>query len=273
MLCPVDWSAAQGESRQEGEPVFLEAIGETRTCLVPSSFRPFFTPEERSLIAGQYGGVRFNGETVRLEGLEQEVGRLELLLSPSCYFDLLSTNLLLSTDTSRWSSEAQGLQKRIRKASGADDLRRDPTRILACPLLANDIAVSILLHTPDGRFLLARRSSAVALSAGSFSVSATGALDERDLHAENPVLSCACREVEEELGLSVHEEDLAFRGIFIGPAKLQPIALVDGEVTSFQDISTNFEVVELLSVTRAELASDQDVTMSEASHFHLSLWA
>ena len=222
--------------------MFLAATGIFRTRLVPSSFRPLLTQDERSLIVSHYGGTRFNGKTVRLEGLEQAGGQLELLLSPSCYFDLLSTNLLLSATASQWSPEARQLQERLRNEVNIEELQRKPLRILSNPLLANDLAASILLHTPDRHFLLARRSGAVALSAGSFSVSATGALDERDLHAENPVLSCACREMEEELGLNVHEGDFAFRGIFIGSAKLQPLSLVDAEVPSFEGIRTNYEV-------------------------------
>lgn len=243
-----------------------------RTRLVPSSFRSFFTQDERSLIVSQYGGTRFNGETVRLEGIKERDGQLDLLLSPSCYFDLLSTNLLLSATASQWSPEARQLQERLRNEANIEELQRKPLRILSNPLLANDLAVSILLHTPDRHFLLARRSGAVALSAGSFSVSATGALDERDPHAGNPVLSCACREMEEELGLNVHEGDFAFRGIFIGSAKLQPIALVDAEVPSFEGIRTNFEVAGLQAVTKEELRSYTDAPMSDASRFHLSLW-
>lgn len=111
--------------------MFLAATGIFRTRLVPSSFRPLLTQDERSLIVSHYGGTRFNGKTVRLEGLEQAGGQLELLLSPSCYFDLLSTNLLLSATASQWSPEARQLQERLRNEG---EYRGAATQASAHPL-------------------------------------------------------------------------------------------------------------------------------------------
>lgn len=65
------------------------------------------------------------------------------------------------------------------------------------------------------------------MSSGVYGVSATGSLEECDLLKPNPFLSCANRELEEELYLSV---DLVFTGLVASRQKLQPVALFYGKL-------------------------------------------
>ncbi|MEE8681692.1 MAG: NUDIX domain-containing protein [Olsenella sp.] len=252
--------------------MFIAAPEHMRYELLSSTFSSVFTPEEETILAGEIAQGAWNGKTVRLERLLKEADTLTLGLAPSRYFGLLSTNLLVSRDVSGWTPAMQALAARLKQKAAALSLAEDPLQILSCPFLANDLAVSVLVHDGKGRCLLAERSGAVAIAPRTFSVSVTGALDERDLEAEDPIRSCAARECAEELGAAIPEDAFHLFGIFIGERKLQPIALIEAVLPSFEGISQNFETRRFLMVPKEELDSFCGLPMSEAARFQLNLF-
>ena len=252
--------------------MFIAAPKHMRYELLSSTFSSVFTPEEETILAGEIAQGAWNGKTVRLERLLKEADTLTLGLTPSRYFDLLSTNLLVSRDVSGWTPAMQTLAARLKQKAAALSLAEDPLQILSCPFLANDLAVSVLVHDGKGRCLLAERSGAVSIAPRTFSVSVTGALDERDLEAEDPIRSCAARECAEEVGATIPEDAFHPLGIFIGERKLQPIALIEAALPSFESISQNFETRRFLMVPKEELDSFCGLPMSEAARFQLNLF-
>lgn len=252
--------------------MFIAAPEQIAYELLPSSFVSIFTAEEEALIADAAAPGAWNGRTVRLERLILEGGTLTLGLAPSSYFGLLSTNLLVNRDISGWSPEVQALAARLRQKISRAELAEDPAQIFSCPYLADDLAVSVLLHDGKGRCLLAGRSSAVALAPKTISVSVTGALDEDDLKAKDPIRSCAARECMEELGIAVPLEAFHLSGIFIGERKLQPIALLSAELPSFEGITANFETRHFIPACADGLSRYGQLPMSEAARFQLALF-
>lgn len=252
--------------------MFIAAPRHIAFELLPSTFLPVFSAEEEALIAGAAAPGAWNGRTCRLERLDLAGTTLTLGLAPSCYFDLLSTNLLVNRDASLWAPDAQKLARRLKQHVSASALAEDPARIFSCRFLANDLAVSVLLHDRQWRCLLAERSASVALAPEAYSVSVTGALDERDAKAKDPLRSCAARECAEELGIIFSEDAFHLEGIFIGERKLQPIALMDAELPSSDRIAPNFETKRFVAVPKEELSCSMPLPMSEAARFQLELF-
>ena len=106
--------------------------------------------------------------------------------------------------------------------------------VLAINELANIITVSVLLEDKDGNVLLVKRGSKVAVSSGMFATACAGSLSEEDYNECNPFISCAKRELKEELNLVC---DLHVDKIVISKQKLQPAVLLSGKVNkSFRDL-------------------------------------
>lgn len=238
-----------------------------------STYRSIFTDDEVSTIVGEYGGRRFNGATVRIGSARLDAnGKVERLeLEASHYYDLLATNLAIHANTDAWSPESQRLVDHLRDKLDLKALEDDPLGILSYEFLANDLAVSLLLQDGNGNFLLTQRSSAVALSADFYGVSVTGAIDPADLGDMRPIACCCAREAREELGLEISPEEISVRGLFVGPRKLQPIAICDARVKSLEDVAGNYEILQTTLVPRTRLAPVLEQQMTEAARFHIGL--
>ena len=190
------------------------------------------------------GKTLFNGCTVRLDSLQNGTA----ILSKVGFFDFMTTNLIIKPNNSAKRSamanmysalfsdqvkQVMRLEQRV-KAAVIDQPRKTFDDVIAIRELANIITVSVLIKDCTGRALLVHRCNKVAVSSGSFATSCAGSLDERDLAADNPFLSCAQRELKEELNLECR---LHLDNIVISKQKLQPAALFSGKIESrFEDI-------------------------------------
>lgn len=105
----------------------------------------------------------------------------------------------------------------------------------ASPLLPNVIAISTLVHDRFGNFLVSQRTSNVLIGKNLGGVTSTGTLEPMDClsasrsdRSIDPFGACAQRELTEETEFkNLPDDAFVTRGLFIGKAKLQPIAIVD----------------------------------------------
>lgn len=135
------------------------------------------------------------------------------------------------------------------------------------------------MRTADDFYLLVRRPMATAIGAGYMSVSVTGGLEPKDLRSSNPITTCAARELQEELGITVPPEQLSLQFLAAGATKLQPAILLQAAVpysaqaiirTAQQAIDYNQEVAELIPVNKKLLQPMlQQYTFTELGKFHL----
>lgn len=103
------------------------------------------------------------------------------------------------------------------------------------PLLPNVVAVSVLVHDRYGNFLVSQRTRNVLIGKDLGGVTSTGTLEPMDCFSAarkdrtiDPFGACAQRELTEETEFkNLPDEAFKTRGLFIGKAKLQPIAIVD----------------------------------------------
>ena len=102
-------------------------------------------------------------------------------------------------------------------------------------------------------------------------------LDYLDILDKNPIFKSVKRELEEELGIVVSGKNINLDGIYIGPIKLQPIALCSVKLdVAFEELNlcgedTEFEVDEIHLVTDQELEEYLEYPMTEASKFQIQM--
>lgn len=201
-----------------------------------SHFRNPFSMEERERLVRLFeekGKVHvFNGYSIRLDAIRNEEDVTIMEISEVEFFDFLTTTMIYNQSEAflRYCEE----HGRPREKDLIDRLCRDveqtggkPSfeKIIGSSVLSNIIAVSILIEDKHGNVGLVHRSKNVAISTGLFSVTATGSVDEQDFGADHPLVSCAIRELKEELNLNLGTDEMVLDEIVMSKYKLQPIAL------------------------------------------------
>lgn len=143
------------------------------------------------------------------------------------------------------------------------------------------IAVSVMVCTLDGFYLVTERPAHLAIGGGLSSVSVTGAVEVEDLKHSNPFASCISRELREELNLDISIEDIELLGIGLGERKMQPVVLanvvVDIDSKSIIHDSRNaseytLEVEGLRALTTDGLKKFiEDNNLTEIGKFHIQM--
>lgn len=211
-----------------------------------TKFNRILTEEEQKVILSQDAKrTLFNGDSVRLDDLTEDG---TAIISVIGFFDFMTTNLVLKPSSRSKKSafaslyaalfsdtvkEANKLERRV-KASIYGQPKRNFNDVLQIRELANIIAVSVTIKDCSGRVLIIKRGNKVAISSGNFAVACTGSVTSEDLDSENPFITCAKRELKEELNLDC---DLYIDNVIISKQKLQPAVLLSGTIdTLFEDV-------------------------------------
>ncbi|WP_416147507.1 hypothetical protein ACM26V_14865 [Salipaludibacillus sp. HK11] len=219
-----------------------------------SSFvSPFSSLEKIKMVDlfSEANGVRaFNGKSVRLDRIRNRGDVTCVDIAIVDFFDFISTTLVYYQrdalidycESHDKCDELELIKKLIRSMNeiGSHSSFQD---IIHKKELSNILAVSVLIEDVNGDVGVIHRSEKVAVSSGIFSVSATGALDEIDYYADNPIMSCAKREVEEEL--NIRGDALVFDELVMSKQKLQPVALLSLKLEqSWKDIISSIKSAE-----------------------------
>lgn len=235
-----------------------------------SKFISYFTDAEVEYICSKYFPTAFNSKGVRLVKIEQLTDdMINLELAESDFFSLLISNILYR----KYIDEETKLKEKILKfkEQSVSDLT-----VLSQKNFANNLAISVLLQDNSGKFLLVKRTQNVVIGASLISVSVTGGIDLEDLQSKNPFYTAVKREVFEELGLKIQDSEISFKGIFIGPTKLQPIVICNvrldrkfSEINLWDGKDGRFEFEKQIIVKTEELESILLSDMTEASRFQI----
>ena len=143
----------------------------------------------------------------------------------------------------------------------------------------NALAVSILVINELSEVLLVRRTDKVGIGQGLFGVTVTGSVDEEDLNAADPIRSCALRELSEELGLHLTNDDLQVKTLVAGKVKRQPVAVINARVKgSLVTVAErarkakdySFEVAKMVVCAKSDVkALLENQKFTEAAEYHL----
>lgn len=190
------------------------------TFNIPSynTYVDIYTEQERDAIVEKYKTPNlFNGTCIRLDSLVNGCATI----SPVTFYDFLCCNIvgIHNKDILAWPK----LESYLRKYGKLDSFEK----VLSVVELPNIIGTSTLLHDVNNDFLLVERNTAVSVGSGLFACSSSGSLDESDMLSPNPIIGCGVRELIEELNLNC---TLQIEGIVIPIQKMQPIALLTGQV-------------------------------------------
>lgn len=266
--------------------VFTQIISRPYTFFrcEPSPFMPCITNDERDKVA-QYAVNNakhlFNGTTIRLNGIADNDDKLLLSISKATYFDSIASNMVyhkyhdkLNTldNSCKVENDIIKVVANINNA-GIDGFEA----VLSNHFLANTIAVSVLVRDTSNMYCLVFRANTLAVGAGLLSVTVTGALDESDYDTDDPVISCAARELLEELGIVA--SSFTVDSIAISKTKLQPIFIVNAEVTNtWENVISTFDSAKDYSkeIANYVIASVTDLKkimnenqMTDAARYHL----
>lgn len=223
-----------------------ELIGDSQFSL---PFSDEIAEQIVNLYAEYSGGPVYNGPTICLEDIEDiSEYTIKMKVSRGRFYDFLLANII--------GREAQNPKSKIIRsfaAAGASpdvlsavellgqrfaDAKKQIRSFRDCvkqTLLPNAIAVSILVMDSKGGFLVSQRTDNVIIGKRLGGVTATGTLEFMDCVASarkdreiDPFCACAQRELTEESEFKNLPDHLfTTRALFIGHAKLQPIAIVD----------------------------------------------
>lgn len=231
--------------------------------LVRSTFERVFTKmEEASLLEQYYKGKHlFNGTCFRLERVVEESGMVVLEVSETDFYSLLVTNLLYR--------ELLVLQARsVTEYTVLDD-----------KCFSNNLAISVVLEDTENRVLLAKRSTEVAIGGKIYATSVTGSFDYTDTVDDGfrVLFDLVRKEVFEETGIGITENELEVQGLFIGKEKLQPVLLckvrlgASFDVSSLGGMDADLEVNRFDIVSKDRLRSYLEMPMTEVARYHLGL--
>ena len=196
-------------------------------------FQSPFTLQEREQIIELYKEKNrtnlFNGKSIRLDKIENIGSKTFIELSMIEFYDFISTTMIYNQRDSfiqfcKENHKGHELELIERLCDSTQNKEKSFENVINTNVLSNILAVSILIEDRNGAVGLLKRSNKVAISSGIFSVTSTGSLDEQDFSADNPFISCAKRELKEELNIDT--ESLMFEGLVMSKKKLQPIALL-----------------------------------------------
>ena len=224
--------------------------------IIDSTFKSIFNKEELDRLLKKYykNKTLFNALSFRLENIQVNKNNINLTLSKSDFYSLLTSNLLLN------------------KVEEVDMEYKKDSDILTNKSFSNNIAVSILIKDSNANFLLTKRSNNLAVGSSLISVSATGSFDyiEGISDFKQLVFSIVQKEVYEELNIKINIENLNIDGLFIGSKKVQPILICSVKLNEPFSITTkNFEVDYVKIVNRKELGKYLNSPMTEASRFQI----
>lgn len=195
-------------------------------------FQSPFTLQEREQIIALYKEKNrtnlFNGKSIRMDKIENTGSQTLIELSMIEFYDFISTTMIFNQRESfiefcRENHKEQELELIERLCVSARMEENSFGSVIHTNALSNILAVSILIEDGNGEVGLLKRSNKVAISSGIHGVTSTGSLDEQDFLADNPFISCAERELKEELNLC--NTNLVFEGLVMSKKKLQPIGL------------------------------------------------
>lgn len=299
--------------------LFREPRSNWQFRMVPSErFVPLYDQQMRVDICEMYaeyaGGVLYDGPTVNLEGISDpdENGDRVVFLSLGGFYDFLACNII-----GRESADNDKKIQRYFSVAGASREMLDMVDALgkrysrereriknfeSCirgSKLPNTIAVSALVIDDEGNALLSRRTDNVIIAKKLYGTSATGSVELSDVAAMgkrgklftpdssttgglDPFCAAAQRELIEETTLQIPSQCFSLRGLVIGRAKLQPIAIVDVRYPGvFSDGFRIFdprsddpdaEVEKIVAIPRDRLEEmTHKYAMTEAADYHIRL--
>lgn len=224
----------------------------------------------------------FNGNIVRLDSIKHSDDNvLQFDISMVTYYDSMTTNMLYHKyhDKLGQLDDNKPVEKNIKSIiNNISNMGISSfTEIINNPFLANPLAVSVMIRDIDNDYCMVRRKNNLAVGASLLSVTVTGGVDDVDYETENPIISCAKRELMEELFLQCN--DLSLDYIAISKTKLQPIAIVNGKINDkWENITTNFaratdfsnEVNGFFIIHKEQLpAFIKNNKMTDAAYFHI----
>ena len=251
--------------------VFVTDKVPTKFSIQDTNFHKVLSDEEQKILLDfECKANLFNGTVIRLDKLTRNTATLSRVR----FFDFMTTNLVVKPASKRKmpfykalylnffdkrNKEFHSLEGKV-KSAVLPYRKKSFDDVLAINELANIVTVSVLLEDREGNVLLVKRGSNVAVSSGMFATSCTGSLSDEDLETDNPFISCAERELKEELNLQC---DLSIEQVVISKQKLQPAVLLTGKIDrSFQSVygtmssaqDFNVENQTLYSVPKTQLA-------------------
>lgn len=200
---------------------------ETTRYKIPEIVREF----EFFAIYRSRPGIKFNGSTVRMASdlitpIENE--RLSVTVQRSNFYAGLCTNELASRSIyskDQLNMAAPGIEKFDGRTLWLErNLPKQSHRILlslSSPLCSNQIGISTLALTTDGRVPIVKQGAGSAQSAGLNAPSASGSLDWDDIEFEDTLQELIVRGVERELieECSIKREHI-IKTVVVGHARL-----------------------------------------------------
>lgn len=112
-----------------------------------------------------------------------------------------------------------------------------------------------------------------------YSLLTSNIIYRKDIHEEDEkiaqIFKTVKREIKEELGIVIENENIILEGIFIGSYKLQPVVICSVKLNKdfnrlkLYGADTEFEVDEIYVVTDEELQDYLEYPMTEASRFQI----
>ena len=239
--------------------------------IIKSTFVPFFNPSQAKYLIDKYFSNSFNSEGVRLENfkIHKDSNLITLNLSKTDFYSLLTSNILYRKDIYEEDDEIFRILKKLKNQKVSD------LTVLNKPNFSNNLAVSVMLEDINFQKIIVKRTPKVAIGDSLVSVSVTGGVDYEDVLDENPIFKTVKRELKEEMGIYVLDKNITVEGIFIGPKKLQPIAICSVKINedlknlNFYGTDTQFEVEEIHIVNDNELKDFLKYPMTEASKFQI----
>jgi len=254
--------------------------------LEKTSYESVYDDEEKTIIADIFKGNRnielYNGICVRLDSIFDNNESTIFRLSKIKFYDLICSNLLFN-NYDAWYERVDAKGKELLERGIREYLDNGTPKslddLIAHKYFSNILAVSVMILDENGRSLTIERNDNVAISSGFISTSVTGSLDDDDFVSENPFVNCAVREIKEELGFDITEQQISIIKIVAGKQKLQPIILLDvcvGEdlntivkkIYSFTDFKLENKAIRI--VEKSELGALIDKgNMTEAARAHL----
>lgn len=206
------------------------------------------------------GGVYFNSPNIRLENISTNCGKNIITISYTEFYCLLITNII-RLQIPAFEKFVLNKYKEKKDHKIIAELKEyystfgeynDFESIIKNGNMANAIAVSVQVIDRFGNAMLVKRSGNVAIGKELYSVTATGALDSEDWETNDPIKSCAARELHEELNLIIAKENFKLISFVMGVNKRQPIAVVNAYVDI--DLNVNFNNLMKSSIYNYEIS-------------------
>lgn len=231
-------------------------------------------------------GDYYNSECIRLESITTENHVTYIELSKTDFYSLIISNIIVSqiSDFSRFVRENYGekgndyIQELTYYYSTLKECG-DFVELITEGNLPNALATSVMVRDRHDNILLVKRTSNVGIGKNIYSVSATGAVDSEDWNKEDPIKSCARRELKEELNFDIPESRIELFDIVAGVNKKQPIAILNATVDI--DLSKGVAGAEKgidyeLEIQKIHVCKISDINkilreqqFTEAAEFHL----